>query len=33
MALAITGAKKQETRVRRLARIVDIVNTGKKWTP
>ena len=33
MALAITGAKQDETRARRLARIMDIVNTGKKWTP
>jgi hypothetical protein len=33
MALAITGAKQEETRARRLARIMDIVKTGKKWTP
>ncbi|MGH9500931.1 MAG: DUF1905 domain-containing protein [Terriglobales bacterium] len=33
MALAITGAKQEETRARRLARIMDIVKNGKKWTP
>lgn len=33
MALAITGAKQEETCARRLARIMDIVKTGKKWTP
>lgn len=33
MARAITGAKQEETRVRRLARIMDVVKTGKKWTP
>jgi hypothetical protein len=33
MALAITAAKQEETRARRLARIMDIVKTGKKWTP
>ncbi len=33
MALAITGAKQDETRARRLARIMDIVKSGKKWTP
>ena len=33
MALAITGAKQEETRDRRLARIIDIIKTGKKWTP
>jgi hypothetical protein len=33
MALAISGAKQEETRKRRLARIVDIVKSGKKWTP
>ncbi len=33
MALAITGAKQDETRIRRLARIMDVVRTGKKWTP
>ena len=33
MALAITGAKQEETRARRLKRIMDIVRNGKKWTP
>jgi hypothetical protein len=33
MALAITGAKQDETRARRLARIIDIIKTGKKWVP
>jgi uncharacterized protein DUF1905/bacteriocin resistance YdeI/OmpD-like protein len=33
MVLAITGAKQEETRARRLARIVDIVTNGKKWMP
>lgn len=33
MALAITGAKQEETRARRLARIMDIIRGGKKWTP
>ena len=33
MVLAITGAKQEETRTRRLARIVDIVTNGKKWMP
>lgn len=33
MAFAISGAKQEETRKRRLARIVDIVKSGKKWTP
>lgn len=33
MARAITGAKQEETRARRLARIIDIVKNGKKWTP
>ena len=33
MALAITGAKQEETRARRLGRIMDIVKAGKKWTP
>jgi hypothetical protein len=33
MALAITGAKQEETRDRRLARIIDIIKTGQKWTP
>lgn len=33
MAIAITGAKREETRARRLARIMEIVKSGKKWTP
>jgi hypothetical protein len=33
MALAIAGAKQEETRARRLARILDIVKNCKKWTP
>jgi hypothetical protein len=33
MALAITAAKQEETRARRLARIMDIIKTGKKWMP
>jgi len=33
MARAIAGAKQEETRARRLARIMDIVRTGKKWMP
>ena len=33
MALAITGAKREETLARRLARIMDIVKNDKKWTP
>ena len=32
IALSITGAKQEETRLRRLAKIMDILNTGKKWT-
>jgi hypothetical protein len=33
MALAITAAKQEETRARRLARIMGIIKTGKKWMP
>jgi hypothetical protein len=33
MARALTGAKQEETRARRLARIMNIIKTGKKWTP
>jgi len=33
MAIFITGAKQEETRARRLARVIDIVKAGKKWTP
>jgi len=32
MAGAIVGAKQEETRARRLAKIVDILKTGAKWT-
>jgi Bacteriocin-protection, YdeI or OmpD-Associated/Domain of unknown function (DUF1905) len=32
IALSITGAKQEETRMRRLAKAVDILRTGKKWT-
>jgi hypothetical protein len=32
MALAITGAKQEETRTRRLTKIVKILETGAKWT-
>jgi hypothetical protein len=32
MARAIVGAKQEETRTRRLAKVVDILKSGKKWT-
>src|SRR5271167_4655837 len=32
MALAIVGAKQEETRARRLEKIVEILKTGAKWT-
>jgi uncharacterized protein YdeI (YjbR/CyaY-like superfamily) len=32
MALAILGAKHEETRTRRLAKIMRILNTGAKWS-
>jgi hypothetical protein len=32
MALAILGAKQEETRTRLLAKIMQILNTGAKWT-
>jgi hypothetical protein len=32
IALSITGAKQEETRTRRLAKALDILKTGKKWT-
>jgi Bacteriocin-protection, YdeI or OmpD-Associated/Domain of unknown function (DUF1905) len=32
MALAILGAKQEETRARRLEKIVEILKTGAKWT-
>jgi hypothetical protein len=31
MALAIVGAKQEETRARRLAKVMDILKTGAKW--
>jgi hypothetical protein len=31
MALAIVGAKQEETRARRLEKIVEILKTGAKW--
>jgi hypothetical protein len=32
IAQSITNAKQEETRARRLAKAVDILKTGKKWT-
>lgn len=32
MALAITGAKQEQTRTRRLMKIMGILETGAKWT-
>jgi hypothetical protein len=32
MALAISGAKQEETRERRLAKVMGILETGTKWT-
>jgi hypothetical protein len=32
IALSITGGKQEETRIRRLAKALDILKTGKKWT-
>jgi hypothetical protein len=32
IVLSINGAKQEETRVRRLAKVMDILKTGKKWT-
>jgi len=32
MALSIRGAKLEETRARRLAKVMNILKTGKKWT-
>ena len=32
MARSITEAKKEETRARRLEKVIDILKTGKKWT-
>jgi uncharacterized protein YdeI (YjbR/CyaY-like superfamily) len=32
MARSILDAKQEETRARRLAKIMDVLKTGKKWT-
>jgi uncharacterized protein YdeI (YjbR/CyaY-like superfamily) len=32
MARSILEAKQEETRTRRLAKVMDILKTGKKWT-
>ncbi len=32
IALAIGGAKRDETRVRRLTKAMDVLKSGKKWT-
>jgi Domain of unknown function (DUF1905)/Bacteriocin-protection, YdeI or OmpD-Associated len=32
MALAISGAKQEETRKRRLAKVMNVLKTGAKWT-
>jgi uncharacterized protein YdeI (YjbR/CyaY-like superfamily) len=32
MAQSILGAKQEETRTRRLAKIMDVLKTGTKWT-
>jgi uncharacterized protein YdeI (YjbR/CyaY-like superfamily) len=32
VVLSINGAKPEETRVRRLAKAMDMLKTGKKWT-
>ena len=32
MARSITEAKQQETRMRRLQRVIDVLESGKKWT-
>jgi hypothetical protein len=32
MALAIVGAKQEETRARRLAKVMEILKSGAKWT-
>jgi len=32
IALSISSAKQEETRLRRLAKAMDILKTGKKWT-
>jgi Domain of unknown function (DUF1905)/Bacteriocin-protection, YdeI or OmpD-Associated len=32
MAIAITGAKQEETRKRRLEKVMNVLKTGAKWT-
>jgi uncharacterized protein YdeI (YjbR/CyaY-like superfamily) len=32
IVLSINGAKQEETRARRLTKVMDILKTGKKWT-
>lgn len=32
MAIAISGAKQEETRKRRLAKVMQVLETGAKWT-
>ncbi len=32
MAICIAGAKQEETRARRLAKVIQILKTGVKWT-
>ena len=32
MASCIAGAKQEDTRVRRLAKVMDVLKTGTKWT-
>ena len=32
IAVSISGAKQEETRLRRLAKAMDILKTGKRWT-
>ena len=32
MALSITGAKQEETKQRRLAKVMQVLKTGAKWT-
>jgi len=31
MAVSISGAKQEETKKRRLAKVMDVLKTGKKW--
>jgi bacteriocin resistance YdeI/OmpD-like protein/uncharacterized protein DUF1905 len=32
MAISISGAKQEETKKRRLAKVMDVLKTGAKWT-